>query len=524
MTKIDLVLVHIGIGIGIGIGIDFDYREESETEEESGESEEESSNEDKVNQTFLTCLKKGTDIKKLDWCGYLLKCLKRTKTLWKGGLFNGPSTFLTVLYAQKYMPVVLKRSSTTVITKWTARKLIMFQKEMIASNKKIIAHDTDIESHEITAPDTDIESHEIIAAKTTPKKERMTKSKIIAAKKSHTASGLTSKLTMLEVLMNGIACDLEKAIQQHRGNKEIENIKLLWKEKLLKRASEMNKKDKERHCEQVFKFDRGMEVKGEQNNQEMERPGKHIFEVDRDKQGASRLKDMDVQNKSERRDWAKHSNISSLTPKTLCSLDEQFDPVKAVSTVEDHSLVLPANDIPSFYLGLTPTPPDVYINADKQDVSDQEPMLENVPLWFTRISVKLRLPPKKEKDQEPTTNASATTTTNTDKIEVVSNSVKDPLSDLLLNDAPSFDLGLTPTPPDVKLDTDTKPMLENERVKKNAKVLGPTNTNIAFDAMPLSFAMPNSTLVTHAIKRKRQDFDRENILKEANDKESKKMK
>ncbi|GJS54401.1 hypothetical protein Tco_0627763, partial [Tanacetum coccineum] len=93
---------------------------------------------------------RGTDIKKLDWCGYLLKCLKRTKTLWKGGFFNGPSTFLTVLYAQKCMLVVLKRSSTTVITKWTARKLIMFQKEMIASNKKIIAPDTDIESHEIT--------------------------------------------------------------------------------------------------------------------------------------------------------------------------------------------------------------------------------------------------------------------------------------------------------------------------------------------------------------------------------------
>ncbi|GJW08988.1 hypothetical protein Tco_1571411 [Tanacetum coccineum] len=123
-----------------------------------------------VNQTFLTCLKKGMDIKKLDWCGYLLKCLKRTKTLWKGGIFNGPSTFLTVLYAQKCMPMVLKRSSTAVITKWTTRKLIMLQKEMIASNKKIIA------------PDTDIETHEIKAAETTPEKERMTKSKIIAAK------------------------------------------------------------------------------------------------------------------------------------------------------------------------------------------------------------------------------------------------------------------------------------------------------------------------------------------------------
>ncbi|GJR49705.1 hypothetical protein Tco_1400226 [Tanacetum coccineum] len=158
----------------------FDYREESETEEESGEIEEESSNEhkgieddseDKIESNISHLLKKGTDIKKLDWCGYLLKCFKRTKTLWKGGLFNGPSTFLTVLYAQKCMPIVLKRSSTTtVITKSTARKFIMLQKEMIASNKMI------------NASDTDIETHEIIAAKTTLEKERMTKSKIIAAK------------------------------------------------------------------------------------------------------------------------------------------------------------------------------------------------------------------------------------------------------------------------------------------------------------------------------------------------------
>ena len=60
-------------------------------------------------------------------------------------------------------------------------------------------------------------------------------------------------------------------------------------------------------------------------------------------------------------------------------------------------------------------------------------MLENVPLTFTRISVKLRLPPKKTKEQESTTTA----------------------SNLLPNDAPSFDLGLTPTPPDVNINADT---------------------------------------------------------------------
>nr|GEW31904.1 hypothetical protein [Tanacetum cinerariifolium] len=131
-----------------------------------------------------------------------------------------------VLYAQKCMPMVLKRSSTTVIIKWTTRKLIMLQKEMIALNKKIIALDTDIETHEI------------IAAKTTPEKQRMTKSNIIAAK---------------------------NAVSQ--------------------------------------------------------------------------------------------SPIKAVNP--------------VVSTVEKPSLVLPANYIRSFDLGLTPTPPDVNINADKQDVSNQ---------------------------------------------------------------------------------------------------------------------------------------------------------
>nr|GEV91906.1 hypothetical protein [Tanacetum cinerariifolium] len=448
----------------------------------------------RLNQTFLTCLKKGTDIKKLDWRGYLLKCLKRNKRLWNGGLFNGPSTFLTVLYAQKCMPMVLKRSSTAVITKWTARKLVMLQKEMIASNENIIAHDTDIETHETNA------------AKTTPRKERMTKSKIIAAKNA--------------VLMNGIACDLEKAIQQHPGDKEFESIKLQWNEKVLKRASEM-KKDKERPCEQIFKVDRGMEVEGEKHNQEMEvdleKTDAHKT-IDADKQGASSLKDMDFQNKNH---------------------------VKVVSTVEESSSVLPANDIPSFDLGLTPTPPDVNVNADKEDVSNQDPMLENIPLTFTRISAKLRLSPKKAKEQESTTTASTTTASTIVKflelVEVISTTVKEPSSDLLPNDAPSFDLGLTPTPPDVNLDTE--PKLENERVKKNAKEQGPTittspidalalvtptierkrkdlpkleyehvkkntkemgstNTRTTFDVMPLSFAMPNTTLSEKTLNEK----------------------
>ncbi|GJR30495.1 hypothetical protein Tco_1106727 [Tanacetum coccineum] len=144
LGMLEVLILSSPLPIYRSLLFNIDYREESETEEESGESEEESSNEDKgieddsedkIESNISHLLKKGTDIKKLDWCGYLLKCLKRTKTLWNGALFNGPLTFLTVLYAQKCMPMVLKRSSTA-----------------------------------------------INVAKTTPEKERVTKSKIIAAK------------------------------------------------------------------------------------------------------------------------------------------------------------------------------------------------------------------------------------------------------------------------------------------------------------------------------------------------------
>nr|GEX11059.1 hypothetical protein [Tanacetum cinerariifolium] len=126
---------------------------------------------------------------------------------------------------------------------------------------------------------------------------------------------------MLEVLMNSIDCELENGIQPHPGNIQFENIKLLWKEKLLKRVNEMNDKDKEGACEQIFKVDR------------------------------------------------------------------------------EPSLVLPPNDYPSFDLELTPTPSNVNIVSDKQDVSNQEPVLDNEPLTFRRISEKLKLPPKRQKSR-----------------------------------------------------------------------------------------------------------------------------
>lgn len=50
-----------------------------------------------VNQKFLPCMTNINEIKDMDWCGYILDCLKRTKAEWKRGThYNGPLVFLVV--------------------------------------------------------------------------------------------------------------------------------------------------------------------------------------------------------------------------------------------------------------------------------------------------------------------------------------------------------------------------------------------------------------------------------------------
>lgn len=174
-------------------------------------------------------------------------------------------------------------------------------------------------------------------------------------------------------------------------------------------------------------------------------------------------------------------------------------------------------------------------------------MLENEPLTFSRISKKLRLPAKRTKEQEPVKDAST---------------LKKTSSDILKNDAqsfdgPSFDLGLTPTPPDVNLDAETQDvsiqgmsnviqsltillhqtlamtdqisaeavetMLENEKLKllaEKSNALKPTNTTSPIAVLPVSFAMPNDkSVITPAIEKKRKDVEKENIPQKPNDKE-----
>ena len=151
-------------------------------------------------------------------------------------------------------------------------------------------------------------------------------------------SGLTKKIMLFDEYVNGIDCELEKGIQQHPGNKEIENIMLLWKQKFVKKESEMIEKESERACEEV-EVDCGTEIVVRGTRKEREE-GKET-EV---------LKDKELQKNSECTDWEKHSKISALTPITLYSFDAQLVPER-----EPLSEFV-TYDGPSFDIGLKPTP------------------------------------------------------------------------------------------------------------------------------------------------------------------------
>ncbi|XP_076934220.1 uncharacterized protein LOC143600408 [Bidens hawaiensis] len=62
----------------------------------------ETTNSASVNQKFLTSIMNVRNISNMDWCSYLITCLKRTKERWNGkDPYNGPLTFLAVLYAHE---------------------------------------------------------------------------------------------------------------------------------------------------------------------------------------------------------------------------------------------------------------------------------------------------------------------------------------------------------------------------------------------------------------------------------------
>ncbi|XP_076904818.1 uncharacterized protein LOC143560394 [Bidens hawaiensis] len=67
-----------------------------------------------VNQKFLSSIKNEADISNMDWCSYVITCLKRTKEEWSDKEpYNGPFTFLAVLYAHEQQ---LRRNPEKAIT------------------------------------------------------------------------------------------------------------------------------------------------------------------------------------------------------------------------------------------------------------------------------------------------------------------------------------------------------------------------------------------------------------------------
>ncbi|XP_022004468.2 uncharacterized protein LOC110902032 [Helianthus annuus] len=67
-----------------------------------------------INQKFLGSINNEADIPNMDWCSYIIACLKRTKEGWSGiEPYNGPFTVLAVLYAHERQ---LKRSPENAVT------------------------------------------------------------------------------------------------------------------------------------------------------------------------------------------------------------------------------------------------------------------------------------------------------------------------------------------------------------------------------------------------------------------------
>ncbi|KAL8260748.1 hypothetical protein R6Q59_028701 [Mikania micrantha] len=54
-----------------------------------------------INQRFLTFVKTTTDVKNLNWCDYMMICLKTTREAWNSkqdDLYNDPILLLVVLH------------------------------------------------------------------------------------------------------------------------------------------------------------------------------------------------------------------------------------------------------------------------------------------------------------------------------------------------------------------------------------------------------------------------------------------
>ncbi|GJX76254.1 hypothetical protein Tco_0323065 [Tanacetum coccineum] len=88
-----------------------------------------------ANYQFMSSIKSIKDVDNMDWCGYIVECLKKTKTNWNGrGNFNGPMTFLALFYVHSTtMRKVKEIRNIPAIWYWNSKMLRKREKEDLES-------------------------------------------------------------------------------------------------------------------------------------------------------------------------------------------------------------------------------------------------------------------------------------------------------------------------------------------------------------------------------------------------------
>ncbi|KAM0046589.1 putative Ulp1 protease family catalytic domain, papain-like cysteine peptidase superfamily [Helianthus debilis subsp. tardiflorus] len=93
-----------------------------------------------VNQRFLLSLDGDIDVKELNWCDYIVDCLKRTRLMWKGDadFFNGPMLLLSMFYMFEKQRIVKKDKwiiTSDVLAKIDYTMLSEFEMNYLVSEK-----------------------------------------------------------------------------------------------------------------------------------------------------------------------------------------------------------------------------------------------------------------------------------------------------------------------------------------------------------------------------------------------------
>ncbi|GKC94043.1 hypothetical protein Tco_1159485 [Tanacetum coccineum] len=90
-----------------------------------------------ANYQFMSSIKSLKDVNNMDWCGYIVECLKKTKINWNGRWnFNGPMTFLALFYVHSTtMGKGKENRNVPAIRYWNSEMLRAREKEDLESGR-----------------------------------------------------------------------------------------------------------------------------------------------------------------------------------------------------------------------------------------------------------------------------------------------------------------------------------------------------------------------------------------------------